>query len=138
MEKFLQTYTELNRSNLHLLSSIYTEDILFIDPAHRIEGLSKLTAYFEALYQNINSINFAFTHPLQVDDIAYVQWAMTFSHPKLKKGDTIKVPGMSFLKFHGSGKVMHHRDQFDLGSMLYEHLPVFGQIINVVKRRLGS
>ena len=138
MEKFLQTYTILNRSNLHLLSSIYTEDIIFIDPAHRIEGLPGLSAYFEALYQNINSIDFAFTDPLQVKDLAYVQWTMSFSHPKLKKGDVIKIPGMSFLKFHSSGKVTYHRDQFDLGSMLYEHLPVLGQVVNMVKRRLGQ
>lgn len=138
MENFLQTYTKLNRSNLHLLSSIYTEDILFKDPAHSIEGLPQLLAYFEALYQNIHSIEFSFTHPIRANDIAYVQWIMKFSHPKLKKGDNIEVPGMSFLKFHKSGKVTYHQDQFDLGCMLYEHLPLLGRAITAVKRRLGS
>ena len=138
METFLQTYTSLNHSNLHLLGSIYTDDVIFIDPVHSIKGLPQLTAYFEALYRNISSIEFSFTDPIREKDIGYVQWTMTYSHPRIQKGNLIDVPGVSFLKFHASGKVNYHRDQFDLGCMLYEHLPVLGRVISTVKGRLGS
>ncbi len=138
METFLQTYTSLNHSNLHLLGSIYTDDVIFIDPVHSIKGLQQLTAYFEALYQNINSIEFSFSYQMREGDVGYVQWTMTYSHPRVQKGHLIELPGVSFLKFHDSGKVNYHRDQFDLGCMLYEHLPVLGRIISTVKRRMGS
>ncbi len=138
MDHFLKTYTALNHSNLHLLDTIYTEDIYFVDPAHAFQGLAKLTAYFQALYANLNAIEFNFTDPLKHGDIAYVQWNMAFSHPKLQRGKVIEVPGATFLRFHSSGKVSYHRDHFDLGCMLYEHLPVLGKIISGVKRRLGS
>ncbi len=138
METFLQTYTSLNHSNLHLLGSIYTDDVIFIDPVHSLKGLPQLTAYFEVLYRNINSIKFSFTDPIRDGDVGYVQWIMTYSHPRIQKGNLIDVPGVSFLKFHASGKVNYHRDQFDLGCMLYEHLPVLGRVISTVKRRLGS
>ncbi|HGP4674712.1 TPA: nuclear transport factor 2 family protein, partial [Vibrio cholerae O1] len=36
------------------------------------------------------------------------------------------------------GKVTYHRDYFDMGEMLYEQLPVLGQVIRAIKRRLGQ
>ncbi|GAB6191580.1 nuclear transport factor 2 family protein [Desulfocastanea catecholica] len=137
MEKFLNTYTELNANNLQLLADIYAEDIRFIDPAHEIKSLPRLTDYFASLYSNISSIQFQFNHHLRVADQGYVQWQMNFSHPRLKGGRAIIVDGASYLRFNEDGKVNFHRDYFDLGAMLYEQLPLLGQIIIAVKRRLG-
>ena len=138
MDNFLQTYTSLNHSNLHLLDTMYTDDVTFTDPIHSIKGLPALIAYFEVLYQNINSIEFRFTDPVREGDVGYVQWIMTFSHPKLKKGKLIDVPGASFLKFHHSDKVLFHHDHFDLGCMLYEHIPLFGKVISSIKKRVAT
>lgn len=43
-------YQNLNKDNLHLLSTVYAENIQFVDPAHKVNGLKELTAYFAALY----------------------------------------------------------------------------------------
>jgi hypothetical protein len=137
LEKFLNTYNELNAKNLQLLADIYAEDIRFIDPAHEIRTLARLTEYFAHLYSNVSSIQFQFTHHLRVAEEGYVQWQMNFSHPRLKGGKTIVVDGASYLRFNEAGKVSYHRDYFDLGAMLYEQLPLLGRIIVAVKRRLG-
>ncbi len=34
-------------------------------------------------------------------------------------------------------KVYRHRDYFDAGAMLYEHLPVLGRVVSWLKRRVG-
>jgi len=39
--------------------------------------------------------------------------------------------------FHGFDKVYRHRDYFDAGAMLYEHLPVVGRVVSWLKRRIG-
>jgi ketosteroid isomerase-like protein len=137
VEKFLNTYNKLNANNLQLLADIYTEDIWFIDPAHEIRGLARLTDYFATLYTNISSIQFQFNHHLRVAEGGYVQWQMDFCHPRLQGGRDIVVEGASYLRFHETGKVSYHRDYFDLGAMLYERLPLLGRIIIAVKRRLG-
>ncbi len=62
MANFLSMYKSLNRDNLHILKTVYTEDVRFIDPAHEINGLEHLTNYFSALYQNLDSIDFSFHH----------------------------------------------------------------------------
>jgi hypothetical protein len=138
MDKFLDTYQRLTADSLYLLSEIYTKDVRFIDPAHEINGLDPLKAYFANLYRNINAPGFRFTQHLRSADEGYVQWEMDFSHPRLNRGRLITVPGASYLIFSDENRVSLHRDYFDLGAMLYEQLPAFGRVITAIKRRLGS
>lgn len=138
MDAFLETYKKLSRENISLLNTIYAEDITFIDPAHKIEGLENLRNYFENLYENVTSINFDFSGQIRNQDEGYVQWKMSFSHPKLKRGEIIIVDGASFLQFSSDNKVHYHRDYFDLTSMLHQHLPLVGPLVKLINRRIGS
>ena len=138
MEQFLNVYRNLTLDNLSTLGEIYTEDIRFIDPAHELNGLTVLTSYFKNLYENINHIDYDFVHPMRVDGQCYLQWHMRFSHPRLKRGADITVHGTSFLQFNSEEKVHFHQDFFDLGSMIYQHLPLLGTIIKSLNRKLGS
>ena len=138
MQTFLDVYRNLSSDTLHRLDEIYTSDIHFVDPAHEIMGLPRLRQYFAVLYRNIVPPEFHFSHHQRSGDNAYVQWVMTFSHPRLNGGEQITVPGVSYLRFSGAEKVAFHQDYFDLGAMLYEQIPVLGRIITHLKRRLGS
>lgn len=138
MENFLRVYKQLDADNLDLLADIYDNEIIFCDPAHKIEGLTQLRTYFWNLYKNLEQIDFDFHHPVKMDDTGYVQWTMTFSHPAVNKGQNIRVEGATFVQFNNEGKVIYHRDHFDLGSMIYQHIPVLGRIIKTINRRLGS
>jgi hypothetical protein len=40
MEKFFDVYRHLSSDNLDTLAEIYSEEICFTDPAHRISGLA--------------------------------------------------------------------------------------------------
>ena len=138
MNDFLEVYRSLSIENLHRLDQIYTADIHFVDPAHEIKGIENLRSYFEKLYANVKSVEFEFLDPFRSEDRGYVQWTMNFSHPRLSGGRNITVPGSSFLRFTKTHKVFSHRDYFDLGSMLYQHIPVLGGIVKSINRRLGS
>lgn len=138
MEKFLQMYKELSHDNLHLLEGVYSSDISFVDPAHEINGLNQLTEYFAALYQNVEAITFDFHNTLQQDKACYLQWDMTFRHKSLARGKSIVVSGSTFLQLDDQNKVCYHRDYFDLGEMLYEHIPILGTVVTGIKRRLGQ
>jgi len=138
LESFLEIYAKLDAENLDLLDHIYSADVSFIDPAHKIEGLVALKKYFFELYQNVSSVKFSFTHHQQQVSDAYIQWQMTIRHPRLKGNREIVVPGISYLHYDQMGKVEFHRDYFDLGVMLYEQLPLLGNIIKRIKRRLGQ
>jgi hypothetical protein len=136
MKNFLDVYQNLNRDNVHILGTIYTDDIHFVDPAHEIHGLDKLTSYFKSMYQNVQSIEFAYRQTDELKSETYVQWDMTFVHKKLAGGRQITMSGITFLQFHSDGMIYYHRDYFDLGAMVYEHIPLLGRLVRSIKRSL--
>jgi hypothetical protein len=138
LDTFLETFNQLNKNCLNLLDTLYHPDICFIDPAHTLHGLPALKRYLTSLYENIRSIRFAFHARMQSGDQAFVTWTMEISHPRLIKGKPVAVNGCSHLTFAPDGRVIRHQDYFDLGAMIYEHLPLMGVLIRTVKKKLGS
>lgn len=136
VDDFIQLYQALNKDNLHLLGRVYDDKIIFADPMHQIIGLPALTQYFAKLYKNIQHIQFDIKEVQQNNSQASLFWQMQYSHPKLNKGGTIFVDGMSQLRFNE--KIFFHRDYFDLGQMLYEHLPCMGGLIRLLKDRAAK
>jgi ketosteroid isomerase-like protein len=134
---FLKLYNQLDKSNLELLAHVYGDNIVFEDPLHKIEGLSALTDYFANMYENLNQGQFDIHTSFEQNNKASVYWVMTFSHKKIKQGQTLKVNGNTYLEFE-NGKVIYHRDYFDAGEMIYQHLPVFSTVINLIKRRTAA
>lgn len=135
--RFAQVYQALSKDNLASLETIYHPDIVFIDPAHRIEGLSAFLAYFASLYQNVTSCQFDIHHTTAGDNDAFVTWTMTFSHPRVQQGRPRQVHGCSHLTFT-DGRISRHRDYFDMGEMIYEALPLMGRLLTYIKARLGQ
>ena len=117
-----------------MLKDIYSADIQFCDPVHRIQGIQLFTQYFEELMQQVQSCSFDIKQINETENTAFVRWDMHLQHPRLKGGDEIIVEGVSYLEF--DGKITYHQDYFDLGAMLYEHLPIMGRVIKYIKSTL--
>lgn len=141
MSEFLKCFAErfasLDANNLERLVELYQPDVHFQDPLHEIHGLADLHEYFSQLYANVSELNFQFHgHDQVADGEGYLRWTMRFRHPRLEGGRLIEVDGCSHLRW-SQGKVDCHRDYFDAGAMLYEHLPLFGRVIGWLKGRLA-
>ncbi|WFO52347.1 nuclear transport factor 2 family protein [Aeromonas veronii] len=138
LARFIGLYQQLDKQQLHRLPEVYAEQVVFTDPAHRIEGLAALGDYFAALYQRLAYCRFVITSQQQQGRQAWLGWTMTFSHPRLRGGEPVTVEGATRLEFDEVGKVCQHRDYFDLGAMLYEQLPLLGPVVRTIKMRLGA
>ncbi len=134
---FIELYSGLNKSNLNRLYRIYAKDIIFDDPAHHIEGIDALFAYFENLYTNIKQCDFEIHKKILKGDSAFINWTLIMRHPKVAKGEVRKISGCSYLEFK-RGQVSYHKDYFDLGALIYEGLPLIGPLIKAIKKRLGK
>lgn len=134
LDNFINIYSQLSVDNLNLLDSIYHQDVMFIDPMHRLQGLDVLRDYFDSLYTNLTSCRFTINQVIVEGDQAAIYWHMRFCHPKLNKGQVIELDGSSHIQ-GCDDKVSYHRDFVDLGAMLYEHLPLLGKVIRLIKQR---
>jgi len=137
IEDFKLLYNSMNRENLNIrnIQSVYSDQVHFEDCFHTIDGIQNLFDYFDNLYSNVSYIEFSFLNDWQDSTSAIITWNMSYKHPKLNKGNIISVQGASELTFF-EGKIIKHRDYFDAGSMLYEHIPLLKRIILFLKYRM--
>jgi hypothetical protein len=134
LSRFREIYQVLDKDHLHLLDEVYAADVVFEDPLHRIEGLDALRDYFARMYQGVESIRFDFGAVLHTPDEAMLTWTMHMRHRRLRRGETLALPGATHVRF--GARVHHHRDYFDAGALLYERLPLIGSLVRAVRSRV--
>lgn len=136
--RFCEFYRQLSTDTLSQLPAVYASEIEFHDPAHQIQGLDNLRRYFNHMLANISHCQFEIERLNTTHNEAYIHWQMQFAHPRLKAGQIITVPGVSYLRFSQQTQlIIYHRDYMDMGAMLYEHLPLLGRVIRAIKQRLA-
>jgi hypothetical protein len=87
---FIVLYLQLDKHQLHRLPEIYADQVVFIDPAHRIEGLAALTRYFSSLYGRLKECRFEITSRQQQGNEAWLSWVMIFAHPRTAGGRPVR------------------------------------------------
>lgn len=144
IDRFSAFYRDLKTSQLSEIAEIYCQDVVLVDPIGKHEGLNLVTAYFEKLLAGAKHCDFSITslckHELARahDTETYsVNWVMSFATPKLNKGQTIDVDGMTLLKVKND-RIFFHQDYYDLGQMVYEHVPILGAITRKIKKGMRA
>jgi hypothetical protein len=130
-------YNRFNKDTLDILDGFYTTDVQFEDPLGKITGLAAMKSYYANMYKNVTSIKFDFTEGVCDDNNCVFIWKMTFSSSSLKGGEPVVSYGNSHIKFNEAGLVHYHRDYFDMGEFIYEHIPVVGYLVRKVKKGLS-
>ncbi|MFA7553964.1 MAG: nuclear transport factor 2 family protein [Spongiibacteraceae bacterium] len=134
IERFKCSYQDMLQMDLSQLDQLYAKNIIFKDPVHEIKGLAILQDYMADLSGNLLECRFEYLDELLSNREAYIKWNMHFRHPRLAAGKLLTVRGVSQLNF--DKKIYYHEDFYDLGAMLYEHVPVVGGMTRWLKRRL--
>jgi hypothetical protein len=135
IERFKNYFRVMHEADLARLREIYSDQILFKDPVHDIRGLVELEDYFTSMCADLSDCRFEYLDEVVGDNAAYVKWVMHFRHPRLRNR-LISVRGVSHLKF--SDRIEFHEDFYDMGAMLYEQLPVLGNVTRWLRLRLAS
>lgn len=135
--RFSDFYQELNLQSVGMLENIYDENVVFEDPVGKHAGLTTVKKYFTELLNNTSKCEFDIKHIEKGSSDIFVQWEMFYQHPKVGNKKTIAVPGMSHLKTNGE-RITFQKDYYDMGSMIYEHLPLIGRIIKFIKNKMKA
>lgn len=134
IEKFKAYFTQLKLDDVAVLNEIYSDNIIFIDPIHSINGIENLKYYFKKLDGNLIEGSFQFTDESIIDNTAYLQWEMNLKLKRPKKH--VKASGISVLTVEQ--KIIKQRDYFDAGELFYENIPVLGSVILFLKKKIAS
>jgi len=135
VERFKTYFKVLHEADLSELRELYAEQVVFKDPVHEMRGLVELEDYFTSVCSDLSECRFEYLDEMVAEQSAYVKWIMHFKHPRLGKR-LISVRGVSHLKF--GDKIEYHEDFYDMGAMLYEQLPLLGNVTRWLRLRLAS
>ncbi len=116
------------------LAELYADDVVFEDPLHRVEGRAALEAYMERMARGLRWARFDLGEAIVQGDRIALPWTMRYAMKALPGEHALD--GLSVFEVRG-GRVVGHRDYFDVGAMLYEKIPVLGRVVRWVRASVG-
>lgn len=136
-ERFKAIYRDFNHKTIASLDTIYADNVIFEDPISRIQGVGALKSHFESTLNGLVHCSFIFDKEFNAHASYCYEWRMNFAHEKIRSGEDLILHGSSVVVFNENGKVVSHRDYYDMGEMLYENIPVLGSIVRFIKQKLS-
>lgn len=140
IERFCRVYADICDVSPDELDKIYADNIVFVDPITTHQGLKQVKRYFANLLSQSKSCKFDIAHILecrtQDAPVTHVaNWTMTLVLNQSNK--IITLDGTTQICVEND-MIVYHKDYYDLGEMVYEHIPLLGFVIKKIKRRLAS
>lgn len=136
VEQFKQLYQTFNTETIAQLRTLYNSAIIFKDPIHQLKGIDALTDYFANFCNPDTHYQFEFINQIISHNQAFFQWQMHYSHPQLKNGKPLSLNGSTLIKFNSH--IIYHEDFYDMGAMIYQHLPVLGWAVKKINARIAG
>lgn len=135
-EKFISFYSDFSPESLLRLPEIYAQNVVFKDPIHEVNGVEALNSYFTTSMKNLDYCQFEFVDHYAGNKSGYGEWIMHYQHPKINAGERLSLKGVTVVNMED--KIVFHRDYYDMGELLYEHVPLLGTVVKKLKHRIAS
>jgi hypothetical protein len=135
-EKMKYVFTNLRANNIEILNDFYDPKTVFEDPLGAHQGIEEVKAYYKNLYSSVKEIKFDYKDVVSNGNSHVLIWKMTLVTESLNGGKPMTLEGSSYIKFNEQNLVIYHRDYFDMGEFIYEHIPVLNWVLLKIKDRL--
>lgn len=130
-------FNRVDKDHMFLIQEFYDTNASFQDPIHQIKGVKAIEDYYAGLYKNVESIRFEYKSTSEVNNFVTLEWKMHLRSSSLNSGKEITLDGVSLITFGGDqGKVIAHRDYFDMGEFIYERIPILSSAVGFIKNKM--
>ena len=133
LQRYVDFYEQMTPASIARFGEVMTEDARFADPFNDVQGLDKVQAIFEHMFENLTDVRFSVKHAaLSGDETALLSWTLNAS----MGGKPWNVVGMSEIKFAADGRISQHIDHWDAARQFHERLPLVGWLLRAIRKRL--
>ena len=137
IERFVDFVSVLSEETVRAkVSRVYAEEAYFNDTLKELRGAAAIEEYMAESMGATEEVTVEVTEVAQANGNYYFRWVMDIRFKKLRGGEVTRSIGVSHVRFDARGKVALHQDYWDSSSGLFEHIPVLGRLIRMVKGRL--
>ncbi len=137
LAQFILLFNQLTPAACRDLSEYYHDQAWFKDPFNEVTGCAAIEKIFQRMYLQVAQPRFEIREHLLQGQQAFIVWDFYFGLQR-KPDQLICIHGSSHLRFADDGRVIYHRDYWDVAEELYEKLPVLGSLMRFLKRRAHS
>ena len=139
-----QVANERQGAGLDDFFALYHEDVYFEDPVQRVHGKEAFREAMLRMYRKLKQVEFqlqTFSMDAQGEE-AHATWVMHF-RPRIapssitrRLGPVVAIEGASHFRLR-EGRILYHRDYWDLLSSLIETSPVAALAYRSLTRRIA-
>jgi steroid Delta-isomerase len=144
LQRLSDFYTQITPNSVPSLIELYAPDAYFKDPFNEVRGIKNIVNIFSHMFEQIEQPRFEILSCIQGqtsqdshDDEAYLVWLFYWKRDS-QGNEAAPIRGSSHVKFDMSGLVTYHRDYWDAAEELYETLPLLGQLLRFIKKKLKA
>jgi ketosteroid isomerase-like protein len=115
---------------------VYAPNAYLNDTLKTLRGADAIRDYFLETVENAESLTVQFEDVTRAGDgFYYFRWVMDVRMKRIAKGEIIRTPGITLVRFDAQGRVLIHQDYWDSAAGLWEHVPGLGRGIRTIKAR---
>ena len=118
------------------ISNVYSKNAYLNDTLKSLHNLKEIKEHFLKTSKTMTSYSVEIEDIASTDQGHYIRWTMKFSAPKLASAKEIESIGMTYVMFDQEGRAVLHQDYWDSVSGMFEHVPIIGGGIRMIKKRL--
>ena len=133
LARLVAFYEHLSLESLAQLGAVYAPDARFKDPFNEVVGHAAILAIFEHMFVQVDHPRFVVLDSMGQDGQAFLTWEFRFRMKRHVAGEQC-IRGATHVRFDTLGRVVVHRDYWDVAEELYEKLPVLGAFMRMLKR----
>lgn len=105
---------------------LYTQDVEFHDPVRTLLGILALKRHL----RTTKLCKLEYLEEIVTENSATLSWRAQMRHPLLPGKRTVMLRGITQLRF--TDRIYYQEDFYDLGSTVYQRLPLIGPLIRVL------
>ncbi|NBC32960.1 MAG: nuclear transport factor 2 family protein [Alphaproteobacteria bacterium] len=115
---------------------MFAPDGRFVDPFSDIRGAARIRQHLARAYERLHDVRITVTDQAFSGRVAYLRWTFGF---RLGRGRAVReIIGMSEVHIDDEGRVTLHFDHWDAASQIYEAIPLLGNLLRKIKRRING
>ncbi|MCB1674808.1 MAG: nuclear transport factor 2 family protein [Halioglobus sp.] len=137
IDKLLQLMDVLHDKDAleQLVEELYTDDAFFEDPLVRADGLRAIQKMWRSFGAMCSEFHARIQRQLVEDNAVVVEWEM---QSKARMWPiSVTIPVVSWLEINGQGKIVSHKDYWDVMTAMRRLLPVAKPVEKLLPGALG-
>ena len=132
--RIVDWFESLQPQTLGTISGIYAFNAHFRDPFNDVCGTAAIRAVYEHMFETLEHPRFEVIESVAQGQQICLVWMFRFTW----RAKSFEIEGSTLFDLDSDGLIARHRDYWDVAQGLYEHLPVLGPLLRLVRKKMAT